>query len=66
MSFNARLLASAIREHLDTWRAHPAHEMARHAGPVRRPAQLVIVAHSMGGLLAQALTVIDGGRTTSG
>ncbi|MFE3263683.1 esterase/lipase family protein [Streptomyces sp. NPDC059215] len=51
---NGRLLAEAARRHLQTWRAHPAHDRARRARVDERPARLVFVAHSMGGLITQA------------
>lgn len=53
---NARELARAAACHLRTWQDHPA----RTGVPVRRDAQLVIVAHSMGGLLARALPAVEG------
>ncbi|WP_435218280.1 esterase/lipase family protein [Streptomyces sp. bgisy034] len=51
---NGRLLAAAARRHLSTWREHPAHTDAIRARVDQRPARLVFVAHSMGGLVAQA------------
>ncbi|MCF6525176.1 hypothetical protein HOY81_19125 [Streptomyces sp. JJ36] len=51
---NGRLLAAAAREHLEAWRRHPAHDRARRARADERPARLVFVAHSMGGLVARA------------
>lgn len=60
VAHNARLLAEATRRHLDAWRAHPAHQAARRQHPDQRPAQLVLVAHSMGGLLARYLSLISG------
>ncbi len=51
VEYNARLLAAAARQHLDAWRAHQADWNPRPA----RPARLVLVAHSMGGLLVRAL-----------
>ncbi|MGC7103013.1 lipase/acyltransferase domain-containing protein [Amycolatopsis lurida] len=56
---NAALLARAARRHLDTWRATPEHESARRTQPDGRPARLVLVAHSMGGLLARALPLVE-------
>lgn len=47
---NARLLAEAAHDHLKGWRERSG----------RRDAKLVIVAHSMGGLLARALGLISG------
>jgi lecithin:cholesterol acyltransferase len=51
---NARLLADAADAHLSRWRAHPEGS---------RDASLVLVAHSMGGLLARHFTDVlgDGG-----
>ena len=58
--YNAGLLAEAMHRHLAAWRAHPEHAAARRAHPEQRDAQLVLVAHSMGGLLARALALIPG------
>lgn len=60
---NARLLARSMREHLAAWRTHPACVAAREAHPERRQAQILIVAHSMGGLVARGLAdpAIDDG-----
>jgi hypothetical protein len=54
VAHNARLLADAADAHLSRWRAHPEGS---------RDARLVLVAHSMGGLLARHFTDIlgDGG-----
>ena len=52
VAYNAQLLAEAIHRHVQTWRAHPA------AGG--REAGVVLVAHSMGGLLARHLGLIPG------
>jgi Lecithin:cholesterol acyltransferase len=60
---NARLLAGAMADHLAAWQRHDAQVAARRRHPDGRPAQLVLVAHSMGGLLAQALTLISGATT---
>jgi hypothetical protein len=60
VEFNAHLLATAITTHLQQWRAHPAQEEARRAAADPRPARLVLVAHSMGGLLARGLSLIPG------
>lgn len=57
---NSRLLAEAATRHLRRWRATEAHVEARRRHPDGRPAQLVLIAHSMGGLLVQALTLIPG------
>ncbi|WP_051450917.1 esterase/lipase family protein [Actinospica robiniae] len=53
VSVNARLLAEAAQMHLAAWRAHPACR----ADEVR----LVLVAHSMGGLIARHFTDELGG-----
>jgi hypothetical protein len=51
---NGSLLADFARRHLAAWRAHPEQDAARWADPDGdRPARLVLVAHSMGGLLAR-------------
>ncbi|UUU45152.1 lipase family alpha/beta hydrolase [Streptomyces sp. NBC_00162] len=51
---NGRLLADAARRHLTTWRQHDAHDAARRHRVDERPARLVFVAHSMGGLVTRA------------
>lgn len=53
---NARLLVTEARAHLERWRRDEAYTRARVARPEARPAQLVLVAHSMGGLLCRAAT----------
>jgi pimeloyl-ACP methyl ester carboxylesterase len=58
--YNANLLAEAMYRHLAAWREHPEHAAARRAHPEQRDAQLVLVAHSMGGLLVRALSLIPG------
>ncbi|MGH3625402.1 MAG: hypothetical protein ACRDQ5_27080, partial [Sciscionella sp.] len=63
---NARLLARAAHAHLTAWRAHPTHDHARRISPDERPAQLVLVAHSMGGLLARALPLVEGTNDSHG
>ncbi|MFJ8078230.1 hypothetical protein ACIQ7Q_30945 [Streptomyces sp. NPDC096176] len=50
---NARLLADAARRHLSAWREHPAHIKACAHRVDQRPARLVFVAHSMGGLVTR-------------
>ena len=57
---NAWRLAGAARAHLDSWRKHPDQDRARAVQPDNRPAQLVLVAHSMGGLVARALSLVEG------
>lgn len=54
VAHNGALLAEAARRHLTAWRAHPAHDAARRLHPEERPARLVFVAHSMGGLVTRA------------
>jgi hypothetical protein len=48
VAVNGARLAAAARSHLDAWRAHPM------ASGGDRPARLVFVAHSMGGLVTRA------------
>jgi Lecithin:cholesterol acyltransferase len=57
---NARLLARAAHEHLVRWRADPDHERLRELQSNRSPARLVLIAHSMGGLLVRALPLVEG------
>ncbi|MEV8311821.1 hypothetical protein AB0P36_31965 [Streptomyces flavidovirens] len=51
---NGHVLAQAARRHLTTWQQHPAHDQARRDRVDERPARLVFIAHSMGGLVTQA------------
>ncbi|WP_329320772.1 MULTISPECIES: esterase/lipase family protein [unclassified Streptomyces] len=60
VAFNARRLAEAVDRHLAAWTAHPAYEEARRHAPEGRSAEVVLVAHSMGGLLVRELTRIPG------
>lgn len=55
VAYNARRLAYRVREHLERWLAHPEYLRFREELPDTRPARVVIVAHSMGGLLARSL-----------
>ncbi|MFI7386578.1 esterase/lipase family protein [Streptomyces sp. NPDC049813] len=55
---NGKLLAARAREHLTAWRAHPAHRAALAHRADQRPARLVFVAHSMGGLVTRS--ALDG------
>jgi Lecithin:cholesterol acyltransferase len=55
VGYNVTLLEQAARAHLKAWRAHGEYARFRKDLPETRPAQLVLVAHSMGGLLVQAL-----------
>lgn len=57
---NAALLADAVHRHLVAWRARPACEEARRRAPDQRPARVVLIAHSMGGLVVAALGLIPG------
>lgn len=54
VAYNAGLLAKDAQAHLKRWRATEAHDraMRRHATE-QEPAKLVLVAHSMGGLLVR-------------
>ena len=61
---NAVQLADAMHRHLEEWRRHPAHARARRLHPAEREAELILVAHSMGGLLARALATISGATDT--
>ncbi|MFJ6664271.1 hypothetical protein [Streptomyces sp. NPDC091383] len=56
---NGALLAAAARRHLDAWRAHPGHRGYLEANPEAGPARLVVVAHSMGGLLTREALHLD-------
>jgi hypothetical protein len=60
VAHNAGLLAEAVHRHLDTWRDHGAERAARGRDPDGGEARLVLVAHSMGGLLARHLTLVPG------
>ena len=55
VTHNATLLRTAAATHLDTWRRHQRYQDMLRRLPDTRPAQLVLVAHSMGGLLVRAL-----------
>lgn len=52
VELNAKRLAVAAEKHLNAWRAHPGGS---------RQARLVLVAHSMGGLVARYFTHVLGG-----
>ncbi|WP_157751927.1 esterase/lipase family protein [Actinoplanes derwentensis] len=60
VAHNAGLLAERMVTTLAEWRADPRHQQARREHPDGRAARIVIVAHSMGGLLARYLTRIPG------
>jgi pimeloyl-ACP methyl ester carboxylesterase len=55
---NGKLLAERCSEHLDNWRAVAA--SAGHADPAE--ARIVLVAHSMGGLVARYATEVENAR----
>ncbi|WP_459751406.1 esterase/lipase family protein [Streptomyces sennicomposti] len=57
---HARALATAAREHLTRWRAHPAQAAARAHAVDQREARLVFIAHSMGGLVTRAALSLGG------
>lgn len=52
---NSQRLAREMNRHLDRWRAHEAFAAARRLHPEQREAGIIIVAHSMGGLVARGL-----------
>ena len=52
VAYNAKQLAAVAEQHLNNWRAHPQGS---------REAKLVLVAHSMGGLIARYFTGVLGG-----
>ncbi|MFI7356343.1 hypothetical protein ACIBTP_20655 [Streptomyces avidinii] len=52
---NGGLLARRAGRHLEEWRRHPAHRHYLDRHPEAGPARLVLVAHSMGGLLVREL-----------
>ncbi|MFC9851550.1 esterase/lipase family protein [Streptomyces prasinus] len=62
VAVNGRRLAQEARAHLQRWLSHPAHAAARRQAVDERPARLVFVAHSMGGLVAYA-ALTRGGDT---
>ncbi|WP_143074922.1 hypothetical protein [Streptomyces mangrovisoli] len=51
---SGRRLAEAALLHLTNWRAHTARRAAASRGPLDDGPKLVLIAHSMGGLVAQA------------
>ncbi|MGI5430878.1 lipase/acyltransferase domain-containing protein [Streptomyces sp. CA-179760] len=55
VAYNAERLAEEALAHLTRWQEHPSHVAARGRHATQRPAQLVLVAHSMGGLLVRHL-----------
>jgi pimeloyl-ACP methyl ester carboxylesterase len=60
VEYHAARLAECADRHLDAWLAHPRHEQVRAVRPDGRPGQLVLVAHSMGGLVVRAMAAIPG------
>ncbi|MEU6672064.1 AAA family ATPase [Streptomyces sp. NPDC046727] len=59
VTHNARLLAQAAAWHLERWRAHPAVSRQRADGSGGAPPRLVVIAHSMGGLVACGALALD-------
>lgn len=55
---NARRLAEFLDRHIAAWRRHPAQVLALRDDPAGGEPQIVIVAHSMGGLLARHVGLI--------
>ncbi|WP_179279024.1 esterase/lipase family protein [Actinomadura mexicana] len=55
VEFNAGLLAERLSRHLERWREHPAQMAARRSAPDEGDARVVLVAHSMGGLVAASM-----------
>lgn len=60
IAVNGRRLAREARDHLQNWLAHPAQGEARRDALEDRPARLVFVAHSMGGLVTNAALTLGG------
>jgi len=61
VAHNGNLLASFAHDHLAAWQAHPGQAAARQTDPGGdQPARLVLVAHSMGGLLARQACLTPG------
>jgi len=60
VAHTATRLARDARVHLEAWRAHPTCQRAQRGDPDGRPARLVFIAHSMGGLLVRYLHTIPG------
>ena len=57
---NASLLADAVHRHLAAWRLHPAAIEAANRRPNGRRPQVVLIAHSMGGLVCRDMFAIPG------
>src|SRR5215470_12082840 len=60
VGYNAELLANRAMDELGRWHRTEDHDEARRRHPTGRKAQLVIVAHSMGGLLARHAALVPG------
>jgi hypothetical protein len=60
VTVNASRLATWMDKELGRWLGNPLQEAARRADPAERPAQIVLAAHSMGGLLVRGLAEIPG------
>ncbi|MGC4891226.1 esterase/lipase family protein [Micromonospora sp. DT227] len=60
VAHNGGRLAEEASKALTAWRADPRHDRTRRGHPSGRAAQLVVVAHSMGGLLARWLARDEG------
>jgi hypothetical protein len=57
---NAGLLAETVERHITAWRAHPSAIAAQRGRPDQRAPQVILVAHSMGGLVCRAMYAIPG------
>jgi Lecithin:cholesterol acyltransferase len=60
VAVNGRRLAHEARDHLQRWLDHRAHTDARRQAVDERPARLVFIAHSMGGLVTYAALTTGG------
>ncbi|MFE0355889.1 hypothetical protein ACFW2K_10245 [Streptomyces nigra] len=60
VAVNAARLAQESRGHLQRWLRHAAHAAARKKAVDERPARLVFIAHSMGGLVTYAALTTGG------
>jgi pimeloyl-ACP methyl ester carboxylesterase len=58
VAHNARRLAEYVDRHIAAWRRHPAQISAFRDDPTSGEPKIVIVAHSMGGLLARHMGLI--------
>lgn len=58
---NSARLAAILPGALERWRRHPAQRRAARIHPEERAAQIVLVGHSMGGLVARGLSAIESG-----